>query len=439
MMKSFHSPIDFFMSPHWIVYLGFLTTTISVPKDSFFIHRFAYINVTAALVFFFVTRKIVINKQFISILFSFLVFSLMSAYQENADYYFVIRAFAGVLALQIAVFSYFEYYNYDYKKILRHYIIIALLLSYVAVFQEVSCLVGFRSGYDFSWFLMAMSVPEEFVLMGGNFIRVNSLFTESGYFAAALSPAVFLAIHNLLTGSRNYINRIEAVIVIIAIICTFSTVGYVAVIFSLIFNVIKKITIYTVMKFVLFVALLLFVMSYNIDFKSRVEGILGAFVRYDLTGYENVSSLIVRVNYIIAKDNFLKRPVLGSGFDSYKLVSQKTSETLSWDSGLLTFLGWMDPENMNYEDGSTMYFKVITEFGLLGVCAILWFLYANRVPAQRTDLKILQYMCLVFFLTYSFRTGQYIRFELWYFIGFYYCLNKYYRAGLTKLESDIKT
>jgi hypothetical protein len=427
------------MSPHWIVYLGFLTTTIAVPKDAFFIHRFAYINVTAALVFFFVTRKIVINKQFITILFSFLVLSLISAYQENADYYFAVRAFAGVLAMQIALFSYFKYFNYDYKKILRHYIILALLISYVAIFQEVSCLVDFRPGYDLSWLAIAMQAPQEFVVMGGNFIRVNSLFTECGYFAAALSPAVFLAIHNLLTGSRNYIKRFEAVIVIIALIFTFSTIGYVAFIISLLFNLLNKITITTVIKFVVLTALILFAMSYNIAFQSRMEGILGAFVRYDLTGYENASSLIARVNYEIAKDNFIKYPVLGSGFDSFKIVSQQSLISMSGADGIGNFLSIMEPQDMTYEDGSTMYFKVITEFGLLGVCAILWFLYANKVPAQKADLKILQYMCLVFFLTYSFRTGQYIRFELWYFIGLYYCLNKYYRAGVAKLDSDIKT
>jgi hypothetical protein len=438
-MKSSTSPIDSFMSPHWIVYLGFLTTTIAVPKDAFFIHRFAYINVTAALVFFFVTRKIVINKQFITILFSFLVLSLISAYQENADYYFAVRAFVGVLAMQIALFSYFKYFNYDYKKILRHYIIIALFLSYVGIFQEISCLVGFRPGYDLSWLLIAMQAPEEFVVMGGDFIRVNSLFTECGYFAVALSPAVFLAIHNLLAGSRDYVNRFEAVIVIIALIFTFSSVGYVSVLFSLIFNVLKKITIYTVIKFVAFFALLLFAMSNNINFQSRAEGILRAFVTYDLTGYENPSSLIIRVNYEIAKDNFFKHPVLGSGADSFKIISQQSLISMSGAGGIGKFLSIMEPENMSYEDGSTMYFKIITEFGLLGVCAILWFLYANKVPAQKADLRILQYMCLVFFLTYSFRTGQYIRFELWYFIGLYYCLNKYYRAGVAKLDSDIKT
>lgn len=47
-----------FIFPHCIVYLGFLTTAMAVPKDAFFIHRFAYINIAAALVFLFVTRKI---------------------------------------------------------------------------------------------------------------------------------------------------------------------------------------------------------------------------------------------------------------------------------------------------------------------------------------------------------------------------------------------
>jgi hypothetical protein len=34
-------------------------------------------------------------------------------------------------------------------------------------------------------------------------------------------------------------------------------------------------------------------------------------------------------------------------------------------------------------------------------------------------------MCIVLILCYSLRTGQYIRFELWYFIALYFCLKRH--------------
>jgi hypothetical protein len=139
------------------------------------------------------------------------------------------------------------------------------------------------------------------------------------------------------------------------------------------------------------------------------------------------------VNYNIAKDNFIKRPLIGSGFDSYQIVSKESLKTMPLNKGLRKFIMWMDPKNMRYEDGSTMYFRLITELGLFGICSVIWFLYVNKVKDKKTDYRLLQNMCIVFFLTYSLRTGQYIRFELWYFIGFYYCIKKYYDMSKLKI------
>lgn len=411
-----------------MIYLGFLTTAISVPKGVFIIHRFAYVIIVILMSFFFVKKKLVINRQITLFFLLLLLFSFISVFKENASVYLVFRSFAGLLAIHMVLFSYFKFYNYDYQKIFRHYIIIALISSYVGIFQEISYLAGFVPGYDFSWFLIGLRTQViEDMSGGGPIMRISSLFSEPGYLAAALTPAGFLAIHNLITGSRTYLKRMEAFFILVALMLTFSSLGYSGMILSLLFNlnwrILKKAFIPVVFMFIL----IFIVMSNIAFFQSRVSGIWSSLVEDDsLTGYENASSLIIAVNYNIAKDNFLKRPLIGSGFDSYQIVSQESIETMYMNDSLRNFIGWMDPKDMMYEDGGTMYFRVITEFGLFGICSVLWFVYVNKVKEVKTDYSLLQKMCIVFFLTYSLRTGQYIRFELWYFIGFYYCIKKYY-------------
>jgi len=61
----------------------------------------------------------------------------------------------------------------------------------------------------------------------------------------------------------------------------------------------------------------------------------------------------------------------------------------------------------------------------VGVLLIIALFYTYRVSGADPERRLLQNMCIVFFLTYSLRTGQYIRFELWYFIALYCCIKQY--------------
>jgi hypothetical protein len=414
--------------PHVMVYLGFLTTGVAVPKEAFFIHRFSFVVIVALLLYFILARTILLHKNIIIAFLVLLLLSFVSVFKGNATSYLVIRTFIGLIVVQVALFSYFKYYNFSYEIIIKHYIKIALILSYIGIFQEISYLIGFVPGYDYSWFLPVLrGQPVEDIAGSGPIMRITSLCGEPGYLAPTLMPAGFLAIHNLLSGCDKYIKRAEGILILIALTLTFSTIGYIGMVISLMFNfkrnMYKKVN---VVVAGLIISLLL-VMSNISYFSSRAYGIWSSLIdRENLTGHENVSSLIAAVNYKITIDNISKNPIIGSGFDSFNKVSQKSLERIELDTGLRNFIGYMDIKDMRFDDGSTMYFRVITELGLIGVIFVIIFLYNNKVKNKNTDIALLQNMCILYFLTYCLRTGQYIRFELWYFIGFYYCLKKSY-------------
>lgn len=411
-----------------MIYLGFLTTAVSVHKEEFIIHRFAYIVIAGLLVYFLITKKLFLHKYIIFGLLSLLGLSLISVILNKASLFLVIRTFVGLLAIQIALFSYFKFYNYDYKVMLRHYIIIALILSYIGIFQEISYLTGFIPGYDFSWFLPSLRGHLLEDLVGsGPVMRITSLCGEPGYLAPSLIPAGFITLHNLINDRCDHINKVEGVVVLIAILLTFSAIGYIGILISLLYNInwhtLRK------HKFIIVgFSTLLIILIYKVDyFQSRVDGIYRSLYDTDnFTGQENVSSLIVVINYKISVDNFIKHPLIGSGLDSFKIVSNNSLDYMNLDVGFVSFIKHMDGVDMRFEDGSMMYFRILTELGLVGIIIIGWFLYNNKINIKDNNVSILQDMCLVYFIVYGLRTGQYIRFELWYFIGLYYCMKKYY-------------
>lgn len=407
---------------HFLIYLAFLTSSIAIKLSYSLVLRSTYLVIILAVLYYASMRKLVFNKQITLFLGLAATVSFVSVVQGTASTAEICKNFIALSVISSMVYSYFKFHDFNVKEIMHHYLRIALIASSLAIVQQFFYLVGFAPGYDMSWFFIGAAE----ITSSGPFMRVPSFFTEPGYLAVSLTPALFLAINNFITGSKLYLNKTQSLIILIAFIFTFSALGYVGLLFSILFNLSLRKRSFLVGL----VSLVLLIMSISkIDeTKSRFVGMYSLLFE-DLTGSENMSSLIMYNNFNITKDNFLKKPFIGSGFDSYQHVSQISLSTMFIEPGLERFIGFMDPKDMNYRDASTMYFRIATEFGIFGYLMFFYFLYTNRVKSDFSDLTLLQGMCVVFFITYGLRTGQYIRFELWYFIAFYYSVYRYSRIA----------
>jgi hypothetical protein len=413
--------------PQLWVYLGFLTTAISVPAAEALFHRFAYVVYLVLFLYFALRKALVLNKQVTFGLLLLLAFSFISVAKGLVDPLRVLRSFSGLMLLQLGLFSYFAYYDYDYRRVFRHYLIIARLVAAVGLFQEVSYIIHFEPGWDLSWLFIGQLNREtlEDLSRGGPLMRISSFFSEPGYLAAALSPAVFLAINCFATGNRTFFTRAQALLVLCAMFLTFSFIGYCGVAISLMFHLHWRQWRRALLPMLVIGAVGWWVVSSVDFFRSRAEGLWISVVTQEVTGSENASSLIYAMNGEIARQNLLERPLTGSGYDSFMATALGALDRMGLPDGFLKFVSSQDVETLMFADGSTMYFRVLTEFGLVGAALILLFFYVYRVRGPDPECKLLQKMCIVFLLTYSLRTGQYIRFELWYFIALYCCLKQY--------------
>ena len=413
--------------PHVWVYLGFLTTAISVTAAESLLHRFAYVVYMALFVYFAIQRAIVLNKHITFGLFVLLAFSFVSVANGLADPTLVLRSFSGLILLQLVQFSYFAYYGYDYRRLFRHYVIIARVVAAVGLFQEASYIIGFEHGWDLSWLLIGQLNHDTLVSLsgGGPVMRISSFFSEPGYLAAALSPAGFLAVNCIAVGNKTYFTRAQAVVVLCALFLTFSSIGYFGIVLSVMFHLHWRHWRRALIPLAVLGAVGWWSVTSLDFFRSRGEGLWSSLVTNDVTGYENASALIYAANAEITRQNLMERPLIGSGYDSFMTTALGTLERMGLADGLLKFISSQDVENLNFSDGSTLYFKMLTEFGLLGSVLILLFFYLYRVRGPDPERRVLQKMCIVFLLTYSLRTGQYIRFELWYFIALYCCVKRH--------------
>ena len=382
--------------------------------------------------YFALQRALVINRHVTIGLGLLLAFSFVSVAKGLADPLLVLRSFSGLMLLQLVQFSYFAYYNYDYGRLFRHYVVIAQVVAAVGLIQEASYVVGFQPGWDLSWLLIGQLDHDTLLSLsgGGPIMRISSFFSEPGYLAAALSPAGFLAVNRIAVGNKTYFTRAQAIVVLCALFLTFSSIGYCGIGLSVIFHLHRRHIKRALIPLVACAAVGWWAVSSVDFFRSRAEGLWSALVIQEVTGFENASALTYAMNAEITRQNVMERPLIGSGYDSFMATALGTLDQMGLPDGFLNFISAQDLGDLNFADGMTMYFRVLTEFGLVGVALILALFYVYRVSAADPERRLLQNMCIVFFLTYGLRTGQYIRFELWYFVALYCCIKQY--EGVTR-------
>jgi hypothetical protein len=95
----------------------------------------------------------------------------------------------------------------------------------------------------------------------------------------------------------------------------------------------------------------------------------------------------------------------------------------------------MKPEDLNRTDAYSMLLRIPSELGLFGILSVVYFFVSNRVTINVEPYRMLSRMCIVFFLTYCVRDGNYFRFELWYFLALY----AYLEVAARRAGADVLT
>ncbi|WP_305549656.1 hypothetical protein [Sediminibacterium sp.] len=223
------------------------------------------------------------------------------------------------------------------------------------------------------------------VNLGGLGIRINSIFSEPSSLGIAIAPAFFVSIYQLLLRTNDFISLKKCIVIVICYCFSFSSLAFLGIFFSI---VLITLNFGAVRYFLLAIpiSVFLFFTAYNnaTEFKVRVDGIKELFVDNILdeakagenrpAKVKRIQSFLKRVhgssfvfynNYYIAKKNFIKNPIFGTGLGSHEFAYDKYT--------LNKLIGGI--YQFNTGDANSLFLRTLSEIGLFGAVFLILFIF----------------------------------------------------------------
>ena len=246
---------------------------------------------------------------------------------------------------------------------------ISFFLFSIVIFSLARLYTGPNS-VDLTWDLRAivsvvvisllLDLVFNLISASGEAIRLGGFYPEPSHLALSLAPILVA-----LMASEYNINRLWGIGGLF-IISTLSASATIIVMVALCFSVVllvrstSRSLVFSIMKIsVLFVLLtgLIFYSSYAQEFTSRIEGLTTSNVS------TNLSSLVYVNGWETAIQNFQNTAGVGLGFNRMGCEPRPFTNTGS-------ILSALQLADYNYNDGSFIFSKLLSELGILG--ALMW-------------------------------------------------------------------
>lgn len=346
-----------------------------------------------------------------------LVVGILEIMIGNNTWGLFLKIFIGVFLSFSFYYYVMEYYEFDVDKMFRLYLKGVVIVCYIGLFQFVSYLAHFSPGYNYSWIFNKWSIVQS--SLG---IRVNSIFSEAAQCAIVISPACFVAIHNLIPRTNPYVlTKFQSAMIVLTLLLTSSSTGYIGlfiIVFLFILNYGQVVYFFVGVVVAIFGANLLYANSP--EFKTRIDTSIGLWITGDFS-VENVnsSSFVLYNNYHIAMENVTNSFLVGTGLGSHPVAFDKYSLTNQENFLEITF---------NKADGNSMMVRIISELGIVGVIFIIVFIRRNFVRRQADDNESVEWIIsnsiLVLICLYLLRQGNYFVNGFPFFMWLYYFVRK---------------
>lgn len=396
---------------------------------------FTYIKNFVTISFFkqFITE---FRLLFLTVLGIFLL-SLYNIYAGNTTPVLFLKQFIVVSFISFTSFMFIYNNRNDLNYIINLYLKISFVFACIAVFQEIFYIIGFEYLYNFSYLMFN---PQQ-AYGTGFFIRASSFCAEPPMFAFALIPATFISLYCYITGNFKILSKVKSLIIITAMIFTYSAIGYFSLLLSVIILLLWCFNNIKIKNFILilFLSIFLFSLGGN-EIVSRITDVI-TLQQNDIKKYTfrtvtkdenkkgkiyiekgennvNSSSYLLMVHFKRTLDDFYENPILGKGLGAYTYT--KNSIKLK-KYALANFPSWV-PFRL---DGSTsLIFKIVVEFGLAGIIMLFVILYRYYIFDFKYINKfnyfiIINNAMLVYIVFILIRMPFYFCNGLWIFVWLY--------------------
>lgn len=370
---------------------------------------FYYLVVFFIFVSFFLVEHSINNRLLFIILYLF-ISSFINVILGNVNLSSVIKQLLNIILMYYYFYCVFKVSNFNIKLLFKWYLTFSVFFSISNLLIFIISILGITTLYDLTWFIPTYQVTFSEV----GFFRAHSFFQEPSHYCLALSPAFYVAINSLLKGNI-LLKKTYSVIIVIGMFLTFSSTGYLAffisfIVYITVTNSNKRMYIFSIVP----VIALYFAYLLNPDFSMRINDTVSGLIQMESSnlGKMNLSSFVIVNHLNVAINNFSTNPLLGGGLGSHGFNYEKYAFVVN---DLMRML--------NKHDAGSLFIRVLSELGIVGIWAMYYFLFRFRLSKKKfrsNELLIINNSSLVFLLLNQIRGGNYTVLGLPFFVWLYY-------------------
>ena len=358
-------------------------------------------------------KDISFNRYFLIIFSALSVFSVYNIHVGNNTSVLFVKQFFGIFTSAVFFYLLIKFNNYDTKRLFEIYLNIAYIVALIGIIQEVSFLLNFKPGYDFSYFLPNWGAGDS---MRGTFMRINSILPEPAHFCGAIMVAFFVSITSFTKYNPGLLSRWKSIVIILSLIFSFSSVGYIGAMFSILilaynFNKIR----YFFIAAMIVLSLFFFMLNYVGEFTARTGDTIAVLTGERTIEESNLSTFAIMSNALVAYRSLQKNMLIGTGLGSHELNYDKYIDIVI-DTGEAKHV-------VNKEDAGSLFLRLVSETGLFGL--LLFFVFIIKYYLRKKDDRsnyfwIINNAILCMFIIKLLRYGHYFADGFFFFFWLYY-------------------
>lgn len=329
------------------------------------------------------------------------------------------KFFQQFALLCITYFSYNLIFNYCRFTSDKWFGIYLKFVYFIAIVGLIEFLI--KSGTNIDIFPYTLDgIPTQ------NTGRLHAFLAEAGSFAAFTTPAIAYVI---LAPDYFGKNKKVSIVILVAYILTQSTSAVVSLSIILLIKIYKlfKYFRYILMLFV-FCGVSWLITNYSQLTPSDREVTMSGMGVVHLKLYETMSILENTTPYDFENLNLSSYATLTNYWVAFNSPSRLLGTGLGTHAQNYehTYKSSFDMYGLNKDDGYSLFARLFSEFGLIGICLYVFFLIKcyNRQ-------NIISLCLLVFFISYLIKGGHYTLYGTAFFHFIYYMIYKY-RIHITK-------
>ena len=356
-------------------------------------------------------RRLTLNRSIAILITAILAHGMFNILFGRTSLFLVTENFLRLLIFYLAFSSMLKGNAKNVRYAIELYLKFGIWASALGLFALLSYALGFRLGYDYSWFLNAWDhIPN-----GGHvgLPRAQSIFGEPSHAVYVLAPACYFAIGRLIGQHQYFLTFPAACIIIIFIFMTNSTTAYTTIPIALLLN------------------LRLSLKQTLISIGFVVGGtILSTFFSIGALNFAT-SFEKIRLLYQISMEDGQTIGVTGSSYSAYignRIAIEILMETYGFGGGLGSFefsfesimgkLNVAEGNIANTQTGGSLMARSLAELGVFGI-AIWFFALAQGARGAlnfSNPYRAIHLAMLVGFIPFFLRFGTYDSFGFAFFL-----------------------